>query len=80
MLLLLITKKNSINELAIKLSEINNNAPKGDPVDIIHLCGINYSEERKKILLYILEFQHLKNRIDKVSKIRRICDPERLAL
>lgn len=38
----------TLNELGEKLSEMYNNAPKGDAVAMIHLFGIKYSNEIKK--------------------------------
>jgi hypothetical protein len=35
----------TINELGTKLSEMYNNAPKGDAVAMIHLFGIKYANE-----------------------------------
>jgi hypothetical protein len=35
----------TLNELAIKLNEMYNNAPKGDSVAMIHLFGIIYAIE-----------------------------------
>ena len=38
----------TLNELGTKLSEMYNNAPKGDAVAMIHLFGIKYANEIKK--------------------------------
>tara|TARA_R110002124_G_scaffold286766_1_gene468628 strand:- start:1615 stop:1842 length:228 start_codon:yes stop_codon:yes gene_type:complete len=38
----------TLNELGTKLSEMYNNAPKGDAVAMIHLFGIKYSNEIKE--------------------------------
>jgi hypothetical protein len=38
----------TINELGNKLSEMYNNAPKGDAVAMIHLFGIKYADEINK--------------------------------
>ena len=38
----------TLNELATKLSEMYNNAPKGDSVAMIHLFGIKYAKEIKE--------------------------------
>lgn len=38
----------TLNELARKLSEMYNNAPKGDSVAMIHLFGIKYAKEIKE--------------------------------
>ena len=38
----------TLNELAGKLSEMYNNAPKGDAVAMIHLFGIRYASEIKE--------------------------------
>jgi hypothetical protein len=35
----------TIKELGLKLSEMYNNAPKGDAVAMIHLFGIKYANE-----------------------------------
>jgi hypothetical protein len=37
----------TLNELGTKLSEMYNNAPKGDAVAMIHLFGIKYANEIK---------------------------------
>lgn len=37
----------TLNELGSKLSEMYNNAPKGDSVAMIHLFGIKYAKEIK---------------------------------
>jgi len=37
----------TLNELGTKLSEMYNNAPKGDSTAMIHLFGIKYSKEIK---------------------------------
>ena len=39
--------KMTLNELGKKLSEMYNNAPKGDSVAMIHLFGIKYANEIK---------------------------------
>ncbi|NJB84175.1 HTH-like domain-containing protein [Wenyingzhuangia aestuarii] len=38
----------TLNELGNKLSEMYNNAPKGDSVAMIHLFGIKYANEIKQ--------------------------------
>ena len=38
----------TLNELGTKLSEMYNNAPKGDAVAMIHLFGIKYANEIKE--------------------------------
>ncbi len=38
----------TLNELGTKLSEMYNNAPKGDSVAMIHLFGIKYAAEIKE--------------------------------
>lgn len=38
----------TLNELGTKLSEMYNDAPKGDAVAMIHLFGIKYANEIKK--------------------------------
>lgn len=38
----------TINELGTKLSEMYNDAPKGDSVAMIHLFGIKYAKEIKE--------------------------------
>ena len=40
-------KNMNLNELGAKLSEMYNNAPKGDAVAMIHLFGIKYAAEIK---------------------------------
>ena len=37
----------TLNELGTKLSEMYNNAPKGNSVAMIHLFGIKYANEIK---------------------------------
>ena len=41
--------KMTLSELGTKLSEMYNNAPKGDAVAMIHLFGIKYADEIKQI-------------------------------
>ena len=38
----------TLNELGTKLSEMYNNAPKGDSVAMIHLFGIKYADQIKE--------------------------------
>lgn len=38
----------TLNELAAKLAQMYNNAPKGDSVAMIHLFGIKYADEIEK--------------------------------
>ena len=45
---ILIKIKMTLSELGTKLSEMYNNAPKGDAVAMIHLFGIKYANEIKQ--------------------------------
>ena len=42
------TENMTLNELGTKLSEMYNNAPKGDSVAMIHLFGIKYADQIKE--------------------------------
>jgi hypothetical protein len=42
------TKNMTLNELGTKLSQMYNDAPKGDAVAMIHLFGIKYANEIKE--------------------------------
>ena len=42
------TKNMTLIELGTKLSEMYNNAPKGDSVAMIHLFGIKYADQIKE--------------------------------
>jgi hypothetical protein len=53
----------TIQELGSKLSEMYNNAPKGDSVAMIHLFGIKYSNE-------ILKSKFSKKDIVKAARIQ----------